>query len=240
MAIADEIKIGNTGFPLSRNSGARYLLVLDPRGTIPHVYVDYGTGVGTPVDVLSGECLSFGELPHDLDSDSLRAYLEGQAEVFLAIAARFRGVTSDAHGNPVGHWDEPDDPHGYTYRVLQLLWQAISNGVIHCLDDGESDDDDESEDDDDESDLEWNAVFLCQDCTMAIANDDYSGIESDARVAEVKASVRAMDYCCLGDVEHDFSRQPCDCCHTRLAGNRQEFYVQRRRINGEKENHDRN
>jgi Holliday junction resolvase-like predicted endonuclease len=50
----------------------------------------------------------------------------------------------------------------------------------------------------------------CIDCVMAIANDDYTGME-DAREAEVRAGLEQAGYLIVGD-EVGFTWGRCDVC----------------------------
>ena len=65
----------------------------------------------------------------------------------------------------------------------------------------------------------------CADCTMAIINCDYTGMDQD-REKEVAKSVEALGkaYHVIIDTEEEtidvFSSAPCCCCGTRLAGYR--------------------
>ena len=75
-------------------------------------------------------------------------------------------------------------------------------------------------------------LLVCTDCTMAIANDDYTGLdyhygpaESERREAEIRAGIASMGgYPVIGD-EYGFSWRPCDCCGTELGGDRHECAV---------------
>ncbi len=62
--------------------------------------------------------------------------------------------------------------------------------------------------------------YVCTDCAFAIAYDDYTGIDSDDREAEVRAAVSRMGDCISVGVNNGFSYQPCDCCRTHLGGQR--------------------
>jgi hypothetical protein len=69
--------------------------------------------------------------------------------------------------------------------------------------------------------MEYIEVGLCcQDCTMAIANDDYTGM-SDEQEAATRAGIeRIGEYLIVGE-EYGFSWQRCDVCDG-LAGDRHE------------------
>jgi len=59
---------------------------------------------------------------------------------------------------------------------------------------------------------------VCDDCAVAIANDDYSGMD-DARAAAVRSALAQIaGYLALGD-ELGFCWRACGCC-SAAAGNR--------------------
>lgn len=72
--------------------------------------------------------------------------------------------------------------------------------------------------------------MVCAECMMAIANDDFSGLDyyyspDDAaeRMAEIKQGMaEAGGYIVVGNSGQDeeFSRRTCDCCGDYLAGTR--------------------
>jgi hypothetical protein len=74
---------------------------------------------------------------------------------------------------------------------------------------------------------------LCQDCTLAAVNDDYSGLdyylneaESLERQKEIVAGLESLGLGLVcGDDTDEFSTRKCDCCGTRLAGERTLFSV---------------
>ena len=60
----------------------------------------------------------------------------------------------------------------------------------------------------------------CDDCTIAIANDDYTGMD-DATEALVRDGIKRIGkYLIVGD-EQGFSHRSCDVCG-QLPGNRHE------------------
>ncbi len=68
--------------------------------------------------------------------------------------------------------------------------------------------------------------WLCVDCAMVVANGDTSGIGDVGREAEVLAGVERLGpHACIGDDSQSFSWIRCDCCLTRLAGERLELVV---------------
>jgi len=78
-------------------------------------------------------------------------------------------------------------------------------------------------------------LALCTDCTMAAVNDDYTSLdyhysqeESETRMQEITAGLAKLGpgLCYDGSQEDDeFSARQCDCCGTRLAGQRSFFCV---------------
>lgn len=65
----------------------------------------------------------------------------------------------------------------------------------------------------------------CIDCVLAIANDDYSGMNDDtaALVSQAIARLNAEGYSLNVDTYDSaphFSHAACDVCQTRLAGDR--------------------
>jgi hypothetical protein len=77
--------------------------------------------------------------------------------------------------------------------------------------------------------------MVCADCIQAIANDDYSSLdyyyneqEAADRMAAIKAGMEASGgYIATGnsDFDAEFSRRPCDCCGSSLAGSRHHCVV---------------
>ena len=75
---------------------------------------------------------------------------------------------------------------------------------------------------------------VCSDCLPVIANGDYTGLDyyyvSEDQSGEISLEdkIEAIDaglenaggYVVAGDSIDEFSRAPCDCCGTRLAGMR--------------------
>lgn len=75
-------------------------------------------------------------------------------------------------------------------------------------------------------------LWLCPDCTIAAVNGDVSGIDSDARVAEVWAGLERLGPHLVSDFDsesgegyREFSRCGCDCCGSPLAGTMYRFAV---------------
>jgi hypothetical protein len=63
-------------------------------------------------------------------------------------------------------------------------------------------------------------AWVCVDCAIALANDDYSAIESEDRAETVRAGVRDLGPCAVGGDTHELSGLSCDCCGTARAGSR--------------------
>ncbi len=60
----------------------------------------------------------------------------------------------------------------------------------------------------------------CDDCTIAIANDDYSGMDADT-AETVRSGITLWSkqgYLVIGE-ELGFSHHGCDICDSNLAGN---------------------
>ena len=73
---------------------------------------------------------------------------------------------------------------------------------------------------------EFYPVSACVDCVVAIANDDYTGMDNE-REAEVRAALEKHEYA-YGGEELGFSWAPCGVCGSRLGGDRtQVFEVER-------------
>ena len=78
--------------------------------------------------------------------------------------------------------------------------------------------------------------MVCTDCIMAIANDDYSGLNYyldsqdsiEKRIAEIQNGMRAAGgTICPGDLDRneEFSTRACDCCGCTLAALRHHCVV---------------
>ncbi len=74
---------------------------------------------------------------------------------------------------------------------------------------------------------------LCRDCTQAAVNNDYTGLdyryqepEATERMEEIQAGLAELGphLVCSGDTD-EFSTRKCDCCKTRLAGERTLFCI---------------
>lgn len=77
--------------------------------------------------------------------------------------------------------------------------------------------------------------MVCNECYMAIANDDFTGLdaymdedESAVREAEIRDSIDSVKgTIAAGDSEKDeeFSMVACECCLTNVAGTRHHCVV---------------
>lgn len=70
---------------------------------------------------------------------------------------------------------------------------------------------------------------VCTDCIMAIANDDYTGLdyhydedEANQRMDEINQGMKALgpNIVCMNVEPDSFDVSPCDCCSSKLAGER--------------------
>jgi hypothetical protein len=61
---------------------------------------------------------------------------------------------------------------------------------------------------------------------IGAVNGDFSGLESTQRMEKIIAGLEALGpHLVKCDDSTDFSLRPCDCCHTRLHGDRYEFAI---------------
>lgn len=71
-----------------------------------------------------------------------------------------------------------------------------------------------------------NGLLACIDCTIAIANADYSGMDDETK-ARVKAGLDGwakVGYLVVGD-EYGFTWRGCDICRNGLGGDKHEVTV---------------
>lgn len=69
-------------------------------------------------------------------------------------------------------------------------------------------------------------IKVCESCLIAIANDDYSGMD-DKEESRVRAGIERTSqrgHLCAGSVEYGFYNTVCECCGA-LAGNRHEVFI---------------
>lgn len=73
-------------------------------------------------------------------------------------------------------------------------------------------------------------LWLCEDCTMAAVNDDYTGLdyayskeEAEARMEDIIEGLAELPGLVPMDGEDEFSTRACDCCGTPLGGRRHRF-----------------
>ena len=67
-------------------------------------------------------------------------------------------------------------------------------------------------------------LYTCDDCTVAIASGDYSGMDTatEARVRRGYESLFRRGYAVIGE-DLGFMHHSCDCCLVATAGNRHEL-----------------
>ncbi|MBM9615231.1 hypothetical protein JWJ90_13170 [Desulfobulbus rhabdoformis] len=77
-------------------------------------------------------------------------------------------------------------------------------------------------------------LWLCEDCTQAAVNADYTGLdyhyseqEADQRYKEITEGLERLGtgLCWSGEESDEFSRKTCDCCGTALHGRRKRFVL---------------
>lgn len=78
-------------------------------------------------------------------------------------------------------------------------------------------------------------LWLCVDCTFAEVNGDYSGMTWE-REQDVRNALRNVGGVLLPnwddeteDAQITFSRHPCDCCGSDVAGTRDNFVLLERK-----------
>lgn len=77
----------------------------------------------------------------------------------------------------------------------------------------------------DETGPDMQELWFCDDCTLGTVNGDYTAIDDEDRYQEVLNCVQNNTSNVSYDGDSDeFSRKPCDCCHTDLAGRRTRFF----------------
>jgi hypothetical protein len=73
------------------------------------------------------------------------------------------------------------------------------------------------------------SISVCQDCLIAITNGDFSGMDEGQAEATEKGMYRLTGshrvYLIAGDTEHGFSVNKCDCCRSKMHGDRFEALV---------------
>jgi hypothetical protein len=74
--------------------------------------------------------------------------------------------------------------------------------------------------------------WLCEDCTQAAVNDDFTGIDyylskgfAELRIKEIEDGLECFGRgLYIGDGEREHSIDRCDCCHNPNHGKRQLFF----------------
>ena len=79
--------------------------------------------------------------------------------------------------------------------------------------------------------IKLDGLQFCADCLMAACNGDYSSFD-DAQIEAAKKGLKRLGPYVVpafdsetGEGITEFSRSPCDCCGSDLAGSRHEFAV---------------
>ena len=82
--------------------------------------------------------------------------------------------------------------------------------------------------------LESVEIMVCVDCLMAIANDDYTGLDyylspldAGLRKIHIERRLQELGNVVVGDHKEDetFSSGPCDCCYDRDGGSRFQCFI---------------
>lgn len=78
-------------------------------------------------------------------------------------------------------------------------------------------------------------LALCEDCTQATVNNDFSGLdyhynkeESEKRYHEITEGLKRLGPHLVHDDRFEgdeFSSRACDCCKTHLSGKREYFAI---------------
>lgn len=69
-------------------------------------------------------------------------------------------------------------------------------------------------------------LLACEDCTIAIAHDDYTGMDAatEARVKDGVERLNDRGWCVIGN-EVGFTHRGCDCCLDGLGGSKHELAI---------------
>jgi hypothetical protein len=103
-------------------------------------------------------------------------------------------------------------------------WQAEQgHDLIDQVDEADEDDDFEEEEEDGAEQAPEPDGYCCDDCAVAIANDDYSGMDDKQEAATRKGLSEITSYVVIGD-EVGFMHDRCDICDG-LAGSRHSFFL---------------
>lgn len=85
--------------------------------------------------------------------------------------------------------------------------------------------------------IEYDNLWLCDDCLFAAVNGDFTGLdyhysepEATERMKTIEAGLEELGPHLVpnfdsesGDGIEEFGAEACDCCHTYLAGRRHRF-----------------
>src|SRR5689334_19561576 len=103
-------------------------------------------------------------------------------------------------------------------------WQAEQgHDFIDQVDEADLDEDDDFEEEDGPEEVPEPDGYCCDDCTIAIANDDYSGMDDKQEAATRAGLAEYTTHIAIGD-EAGFMHSRCDICNG-LPGNRHGFYL---------------
>lgn len=75
-------------------------------------------------------------------------------------------------------------------------------------------------------------IWLCEDCTIAAVNDDFTGFSSEEQVKKTKRGLSKLGSYLVPDFNSEnnegikeFSNLSCSCCNSHLAGSRHRFAI---------------
>jgi hypothetical protein len=75
-------------------------------------------------------------------------------------------------------------------------------------------------------------ILLCDDCHIAAVNGDVSGVSTQAQIDATESGLSRLGAHLVSSYDsesgrgvHEFTRLPCDCCGSKLAGARHEFAI---------------
>lgn len=75
-------------------------------------------------------------------------------------------------------------------------------------------------------------LWLCDDCTIAAVNDDYTGFSSDEQIEASQKGLATLGQHLSANFDsetddgiREFSNCGCDCCRSKLAGRFHRFAI---------------
>ena len=78
--------------------------------------------------------------------------------------------------------------------------------------------------------IELTDIWLCDDCTIAACNGDFTGFASDEQVEKTTAGLERLGAHLVPDFDsetndgiEEFTSRGCDCCRDGLAGSKHRF-----------------